>query len=313
METDEEEFNFEKVIFLYHECKYLASKKAYDTLLHIINTSDNAEISIKFKQDLLKHENTINIMLERFNEIMELISYEDVCTDWILGITYFGITTHYKKCDDNTILIKIDGVLENLPIFEQLAVIHEVDLFTEWMPFCMESKLVKKVGRAELYPYLNVGLPPVTRDFLLKAYGADCLKETGKIAIIARSIDELEGSELPLKTTGWFHERMIVKEMKFVVDILSPTSAKTSVIAHLDLKMHLPQAMINFLIKNLAGIILYKFQCQVIKVQKNSNSDHAKRIRQDVEFYRDWLLPKIKEYCWFKEWEQPIVTSLDDV
>lgn len=42
------------------------------------------------------------------------------------------------------------------------------------------SKLVKKVGRAELYPYMQVGLQLMSRDFLLKAFGADCLIETGK-------------------------------------------------------------------------------------------------------------------------------------
>lgn len=44
----------------------------------------------------------------------------------------------------------MEGTLENLPLFEQCAVIHEIDLFKQWIPFCNESILIDKIGNAEL-------------------------------------------------------------------------------------------------------------------------------------------------------------------
>jgi hypothetical protein len=65
-------------------------------------------------------------------------------------------------------------------------------------------------------------------------------------------------------------------------------------IIQLDPKAPLPQIALNFLIKNLAGSLLYFFQQQVIKVCKDSNTIHAQRIRSNTAFYRDWVLPKLR-------------------
>ncbi len=34
------------------------------------------------------------------------------------------------------------------------------------------------------FRYMNIGLPMMSRDFLLRAYGADCLASHGKIIIL---------------------------------------------------------------------------------------------------------------------------------
>jgi hypothetical protein len=59
------------------------------------------------------------------------------------------------------------------------------------MPYSIlsNSTLLEKVGKSELYGYLCVGLPLFSRDFLMHAYGADCLAETGKVVILGRSTE----------------------------------------------------------------------------------------------------------------------------
>ena len=47
-------------------------------------------------------------------------------------------------------MFRLEGEHSNLPIFEQLAVIHEVVLFKDWFPFCSASRTVEKIGPAEL-------------------------------------------------------------------------------------------------------------------------------------------------------------------
>jgi hypothetical protein len=58
--------------------------------------------------------------------------------EWNYGMDLLGITTHYRQCpeDENSMIVKMEGVMGELPIFEQMAVIHELDLYSEWAPFC---------------------------------------------------------------------------------------------------------------------------------------------------------------------------------
>jgi hypothetical protein len=189
----------------------------------------------------------------------------------------FGIKTYYRKSNqsgDSNITVKMEGVVDDLPVFEQCAVIHEVDLFHQWIPFCCESVNISKIGNAELVAYvphphphflslslslerelalahsnnltlcaryLNFFVAGISRDMLLRAYGADGLSEHRKILVLANSIDqpppllalETPGPgpvpvPVPWKGVGWFHNRLLVKEFRLILDLLSPTSAKVT-------------------------------------------------------------------------------------
>ena len=43
------------------------------------------------------------------------------------------MATHYKTSVDGHLTLRMQAAADDLPIFEQLAVIHEVDLFHEWV------------------------------------------------------------------------------------------------------------------------------------------------------------------------------------
>lgn len=70
----------------------------------------------------------IEMMIKRSEELKVALSISDIDSSWTHGITYFGITTHYKLAPDGTMQFRLEGVLENLPIFEQCAVIHEIGI-----------------------------------------------------------------------------------------------------------------------------------------------------------------------------------------
>ena len=78
--------------------------------------------------------------------------------------------------------------------------------------------------------YLCVGLPMFSRDFLMHAYGADCMQEYGKVVILGKSVEEEAYStkSVPWKSTGWLHKRMRVQDMEAIVEALSPTTAQVS-------------------------------------------------------------------------------------
>ena len=69
----------------------------------------------------------------------------------------------------------------------------------------------------------------------------------------------------------------------------------------------MPQWILNFLIKNMAGIMLHTFQKQVQrtarynklsaatkKTKKQLGTSGEESINANRGFYRDWLLPKIR-------------------
>jgi hypothetical protein len=73
---------------------------------------------------------------------------------------------------------------------------------------------------------MNIGIHPLSRDCCLHAYAADCLHEHSKIFIIGKSIEEYAAKPLPLKSTGWFHKQMVIKEFKVMSELITPTRAK---------------------------------------------------------------------------------------
>jgi hypothetical protein len=305
----------DEVLELIVACRYLAAKEKWDAIeaQYAAGTLPARDVEL-----MTDRRADIDQLLERVVDIEDglLAGRDDPDESWILGLTYLGITTRYKIADDGFISVRMEGVLDDLPIFEQCAVIHEVDLFKEWVPFCNASSLVEKKGYAELAVYVSMYfpiLPPISRDVLIHAYGADCLHEHGKILILGKSTEEWPGKEIPFKPTGWLHDKVDIKEFKALIHVLSPQSAKTVIITRIHPRMILPQFVINFLIRNLAGIFLYLFQQKVIKVSKDPSCPHGRRIVEDKKFYRDWLFRKLEVYCKLKGWETPTVAALAEL
>lgn len=148
------------------------------------------------------------------------------------------------------------------------------------------------------------------RDCILRAYAADCTFEHGCVVLLARSITEIEGEPVkPLKKT-LIQDQMILHGMRAYVQALSPNRAKTTIIVNVDPNTPLPKSFVNFVMRNLAGVLLHCLQKQAQKVLANPNSEHAHRIREEHNMYSLWLLPKLLDVCYFKGWGLPCVAML---
>ncbi|CAN0196100.1 unnamed protein product, partial [Phaeothamnion confervicola] len=166
--------------------------------------------------------------------------------DWILSQSVMGVTTSYKKDPNGSLWIKLHGVMDDVPVFDQMATVREVDLYELWVPFCSQAYLLKHIGRVEVLSYLNAALPGLSRDCVLHAYACDCLLEDSCILIQGRSVGAWPGVELP-ETKGWFADRMDIHAFRARIELLSPTRASTSLQANIDPKAPVPQALIDFL------------------------------------------------------------------
>ena len=84
-------------------------------------------------------------------------------------------------------------------------------------------------------------------DCILHVYGCDAVSEAGCILIQGRSVDDWEGVTIP-QIKGWGHARMDVRALKVKIEVLSPTSACTSIMANIDPKAPLPRPLVNIFV-----------------------------------------------------------------
>jgi hypothetical protein len=108
------------------------------------------------------------------------------------------------------------------------------------------------------------------------------------------------------------HSHMEMKDIRAVFKVLTPVSAKATLIYTIDPRASIPQFLLNFAIKNLAGILLYVLQTQAAKVHTDQDCKHAIRMRESTAFYGNWLLPKFRDYCACRGWPQPTIAALKE-
>ena len=114
----------------------------------------------------------------------------DVNDDWTLAQTLFGVTTYYRREDDGSLSIKLEGQLDGVPLFEQVAVLREVDLHHKWAPFVSSSLTVAHLDKLDTVGWFVVGLPNfgLMRDACFRAIGCDCMAEDGSILLVGQGI-----------------------------------------------------------------------------------------------------------------------------
>ena len=129
---------------------------------------------------------------------------------------------------------------------------------------------------------ISVPIFGLWRDAAFHAFGCDCMETDGSVLITAKSVDKYPGADIPDAPTGWGSARMDVRSFSGLVTILSPTSARTRLVANIDPRLALPQKLIDFAMKKMCGILLLCLQKQAKRIVRNPvKSQHAKAMRRD--------------------------------
>ena len=94
---------------------------------------------------------------------------------WTLASKLFGVTTHYRREENGTLSMKIEGKMEGIPLFDQVAVLREVDLYYKWAPFCSSSLTIAHLNTIDIVGWFVTGLPHfgLMRDACFRAIGCD--------------------------------------------------------------------------------------------------------------------------------------------
>jgi hypothetical protein len=258
--------------------------------------------------------------------------------DWTLAQTLFGVTTYYRREEDDSLSIKLEGQLEGVPLFEQVAILREVDLHYKWAPFVSSSLTIAHLDKLDTVGWFVVGLPHfgLMRDGCFRAIGCDCIAEDGSFLLVGQGIADrpddgkkekhpndmggdrylandpvLKELDLPEVPTRMGSGRMTIRKFQAVIHIDSPTSARTRLIANVDPNLSfMPQSLLEFVMKKLCGVLLAKLQSAAKRIPKDPvRNAHARKMRLERDFYQSWLMAKFQATCDIRGWTMPPVSA----
>ncbi|KAL7566764.1 hypothetical protein ACA910_019362 [Epithemia clementina (nom. ined.)] len=254
-------------------------------------------------------------------------------SEWILASTLFGIETYYRREPDESLSLKLQGEVTDIPLFEQVCVLREVDLHYKWAPFCSSSFTIADLDKLDTVGWFLIGLSGfgLARDGCFRAIGCDNIQEDGSILLAGQGIQDLPDnaqpspdtdtylsndpiiSELPIppKPTRRGADRMTIRTFDAIIHVTSPTSATTKIVANIDPNIRfLPQSLLEFIMKQVAGVLLAKLQSAAKKVVKHPvTNEHARKMRHESNFYQLWLMAKFQAICEARGWDMPPVNA----
>lgn len=147
--------------------------------------------------EYLKHKVLYDTIKREAEEVRSLLQgFQETAKDWEATMDDgHGTKVMWKPTPGSPIhTIRLDGKL-NIPVFNILAVLMEVDLYLTWVPIVMgmgmkSIDLLADMDRFRKLVHADVALPwPIAnRDANLFGYGVDLLDQ-GRVLAVARSYD----------------------------------------------------------------------------------------------------------------------------
>ncbi|CAB9511255.1 expressed unknown protein [Seminavis robusta] len=282
-----------------------------------------------------KHKEKFALLMKRAPLLLECRDNMDQSEGWTLAQTLFGVTTCYRREDDGSLSIKLDGELKGVPLFEQVAVLREVDLHSFWAPFVSSSQTLAHLDKLDTVGWFQVGLPNfgVARDSVFRAMGCDCVAEDESVLLVGRGVEDrppgvdvpdsrakfmvedpvLKTLDIPPWPTRMGAGRMTMKRFEAKIKVMGPDHCHTYLIANLDPNLaFIPTSLLEYVMKKLCGFLLNKLQGAAKKIPKDPvRNVHAQRMRDEAAFYRDWLYPKFNAIAAEKGWVMSPISAFE--
>jgi hypothetical protein len=117
---------------------------------------------------------------------------EEKNDEWIYASKHFGIVTYYRREEDGSLTIKLEGDLTGAALFEQICVLKEVDLHYKWSPFCTSSLTLADLDKLDLVGWFVIGMPNfgLARDGCFRAIGCDNIEEDGTVILTGQGVQD---------------------------------------------------------------------------------------------------------------------------
>lgn len=235
-------------------------------------------------------------------KVLAEFSSEEGEDGWEFGQSHFGVTTYWKPADDGSVWLKMEGVIEGVDVFNTVAVLREMDLWSLWFPFCNQSTVLRQTGHVDYLTYMCISSPVLQRDALLEVCAINACYERRCVLMMGNTIDASKlSSSIEVPTCkGWNSGRMDINGLRAIVEPLSRTKSRTCIVANIDPKCAIPKPLLNFGIKKMAGILLFLLRKEAEKIEKaqqdDTKNDHLSRMERDPTQFYGWLRPLVDKF-----------------
>jgi len=257
---------------------YVARTK-YNELVEYIKDNYSSEADALLEQ--LESHPRRKLMDEQMKETQRMMDFMTSDGDWQLYKESGPWKTefcHDDKSDYESFRITGAG---DVPLYNILAVVYEMDLIHKWMPLCKESAECGQLSLHNKCGLIRVGLfwPIQDRETVLFGYGVDHMEE-GQLLIYFDSRDDNPHCNIPKCPKN--RVRVDVFLGGFLFERLSANKTKVTCVWNCDPKMSVPTSIINWFAGTFASTLI-GFMLDAAKFDEKS--EYYRRIQEKPEFY----------------------------
>eukprot|EP01017_Pseudomicrothorax_dubius_P048526 TRINITY_DN8845_c0_g2_i1.p1 TRINITY_DN8845_c0_g2~~TRINITY_DN8845_c0_g2_i1.p1 ORF type:complete len:395 (-),score=107.42 TRINITY_DN8845_c0_g2_i1:36-1172(-) len=199
LENEQKLIDIMRSLLLKFDEKYRDSKieEAYEAMREIIMfrlhfPGTYVACEQEYLQAIKKYRSQFELVKVMYRELMRTLGILNDKKDFQPESSKNGVNISYRKEGDwANVTIKVEAVVP-VNIFDFIVFIYEMDLFTEWMPYCTECKPVQDFNHYTkgIYMKMDVPKPLPKREGYLLGFAADRMEKNGTIVFVSKSIDE---------------------------------------------------------------------------------------------------------------------------
>ena len=288
---------------LFSSIQIIDSSSIESTLNQIISLYNDDKLgeavdllkSIRLEHHKLFNDHPNILELEHdYQEIQDVLRMVNDQEGWHRECTG-EIGVKYKSIEGTKTYSLLTEATLDVPMSNYITMVFEIDLYSNWVPFCTKSYVIENISRSRrvLGLEFNVRFVP-NRHTCLYGYGANLLSSQGCVVICAKSCDEkdfFKGIHLP----KFDSPKAQVSALACILTPIDKNKVHIKMLTNFDPNMYyVPYKILNFFSRKLAKGIFKK----VAKLAKNfKGSVYEQRIKapENRDFYQ-FIENSEKEY-----------------
>jgi len=253
------------------------------------------------RRELAKHADLVAEIKCREEATLVALQAFDGEEGWDFVGEFRGSKTYFSRssarAETGRMTCRITGEMQGVPLRDVCAVWREINLFEQWIPAVQTARVLRWFGPAEFLLWFDVWLGLLYRDVVAYGFGVDLLHDD-KLVIMCQSVDACEypGEAIPPPPRSLTGRRALIHQMRVLLEPVAPDCTRCALVISLDLRVPLPQRMIDFVVRNVVGVFFF-LQARAARRIARGVGPHAEAIRNDREFYEGWLQPKLERHA----------------
>ncbi|CAD8157601.1 unnamed protein product [Paramecium pentaurelia] len=239
----------------------------------------------------------VNMIQDKMNT-MQINLNELESSGWIIEKNTKTLIIKYKIDSKNsTVTLFMDSVFE-ANVTKLMALINEIELYQNYVPFCVRSSMPKRIGKCCKICDIQVYFPLISdRKAVFVGEGIDRLNINGTIVFICKSIDNdpefLKIHNIDISKDKGKFVNLILNYYVFELTPISENKCRVRAVTNSDPQCrYIPKALVALVARKMASTLFEKMQ----KITQNFvKSPWYPKYVENQEFY-DWIDNKVQIY-----------------